>query len=96
MAINNKNHDNYSLQEIREVCRLCMANNASVPLFPDSNQLKTERELPLVCKIMSTINIQVFISFCSYRSCTFSDCRINPRNGKFLQVYTQSVNKTSV
>lgn len=62
--MNNQSTDKKPSQDINDVCRLCMAKNATVSIFPD-NSFKTDNELPLVCKIMSTVNIQAS-SLCSY------------------------------
>uniref|UniRef100_A0A1B6F7Q5 ZAD domain-containing protein n=1 Tax=Cuerna arida TaxID=1464854 RepID=A0A1B6F7Q5_9HEMI len=42
-----------------DMCRLCMAKNAKVPIFPEKDELKLDKEPPLVCKIMSSVNIQM-------------------------------------
>lgn len=45
---------------ITEVCRLCMSKNALVKIFPEKTDGVTHnKEPPLVCKIMSSVNIQV-------------------------------------
>ncbi|XP_054276247.1 uncharacterized protein LOC129005455 [Macrosteles quadrilineatus] len=44
------------------ICRLCASTNANIPIFPNMGppfSLKSTRGPPLVCKIMSSLNIQL-------------------------------------
>lgn len=43
-----------------DICRLCMSKNALIQIFPEKTDTNN-KELPLVCKIMSSVNIQVRI-----------------------------------
>lgn len=43
-----------------EVCRLCMSKNALIKIFPEkTDDVINNKDPPLVCKIMSSVNIQV-------------------------------------
>lgn len=44
---------------IIEVCRLCMSKNALIQIFPEKTDVTNSKDPPLVCKIMSSVNIQV-------------------------------------